>query len=120
MVGGISSVWTYDDCLAPDFGITVESYQKLVASPNSGAKLGIVDKIELDVLSCNKDQFVLINNSGGSNENDIDTTNRNLEIATEYAASDGCSDFSTTELDLSVASASGISMGDWESSYDYS
>lgn len=75
MVGGVSSVWTYDDCLAPDFGISVESYLQLVTSPGSGAKLGIIDRIELDVTSCNKDQVVLINNYNGAIISDISTTN---------------------------------------------
>ena len=52
MVGQAKTVWTYNDCLAPDFGRTVETYDKLVDSPGSGDFLGIVNRIELNVDSC--------------------------------------------------------------------
>ena len=60
IVGGSKSVWAYDDCLAPDFGITVESYKQLVATPGT-SKLGYLSKLELDVLSCNHEHYNEIN-----------------------------------------------------------
>ena len=70
IVGGTKSVWAYDDCLAPDFGITVESYKQLVASPGPGVqKLGYLSKLELDKLSCNHEHYNEINRLTGGDDN---------------------------------------------------
>lgn len=53
IAGGAKSIWAWNDCLAPDFGVTTESYQQLFTSPASNAKLGIVSRVDLDVYSCN-------------------------------------------------------------------
>lgn len=57
ITGGAKSIWAYNDCLAPDFGVTTESYEKLFTSPNSNAKLGIISKVHLDVYSCNHEHL---------------------------------------------------------------
>ena len=57
IVGGTTSVWAYDDCLAPDFGITVESYKRIVNSPGTNEILGYLSKLELDKLSCNHEHM---------------------------------------------------------------
>ena len=68
MVGSARSIWTYNDCLAPDFGVTAASYEQLFTSPASNALLGIISKIDLDVYSCNHENvdpiLTLVGGSG--------------------------------------------------------
>ena len=51
LVGSANKIWSWDNCLAPDFGITTESYQNVITTPGAG-KLGYISRLDLEVDSC--------------------------------------------------------------------
>ena len=115
MVGKARTIWTYNDCLAPDFGIVTESYQLLFTAPGT-ENLGIITRIELDAESCNNENFNVISNllgADGTGRNDDEDLNQASSLSESLA------DFTPTITDLSLASDSAISPGAWEASHDF-
>ncbi len=50
--GSTNKIWAYDDCLGPDFGLTLEKYIPMISSPGSGSRLGFLSRLDLEVDSC--------------------------------------------------------------------
>ena len=113
IVGKTNAIWTYNDrCNEPDFGVT-PSYASLFSS---SFKYGYFDRIELDEKSCRKEALTVINMTlkSGQGRNDAESLAEKVnqqytdnELAKTYG-------YSVTMHDLSTASSSGISSGDWE------
>lgn len=117
MVGKAKTIWTYKPCLAPDFGITAESYEKLFTS--TGANLGIITRLHLDVDSCNNENFNEISNLVGVESANSRSNFANLVKAT--VTLEDSSIFPPMIMDLSAASSTSITPAskDWELSQDY-
>ena len=61
IVGGTKSIWSYNSCLQPDFGLN-QSYEELFTSPESNKRVGYIQKIELDAKSCNLESVTRVIN----------------------------------------------------------
>ena len=59
VVGKTKSIWAYNRCSAPDFGIS-PTYESLFTSPQSNKNVGFISKIELDQSSCKGEEVSAI------------------------------------------------------------
>ena len=114
IVGTTNSVWTWNDCIAPDFNKPTAGYEQIVASPGSQAKLGFISRIELDVSSCNKEHVDEINTIVGADGVGISDDHEGMTLSTLDETHVTSTGFTFTSL--AAASATGISPGDWEAS----
>jgi hypothetical protein len=112
LVGKAKTIWTYKPCLAPEFGITSTSYEKLFTS--TGANLGIITRLHLDVDSCNNEHFNQISNLVGV-ENTSSRNGYEKLVKATYIA-ENSSIFNPSIMDLTAASSSNIIPKAWETS----
>ena len=120
IVGSTRSIWAWNDCLAPDFGVTSESYQQLFTSP--GALVGIVSKIDLDVTSCNHEHVNVNTSIVGTTGLGINDGGYDLIEFSTANEEDGVT-FNPTVLGLTTTSADAsmdLSQKPWESVLDLS
>ena len=62
IVGGTTSIWSYSDCRASDFGWAEPSYIQMFSSPNSVERVGYVTRIENLADSCERKQVGAVTN----------------------------------------------------------
>ena len=116
IVGGTNTIWSYSDCIAPDFGSTEPHYEKLFSSPGAGQKVGFISRIENEANSCDRKEVTAVTSVTG-----ITGTGRSDTMVDKLWQSEF--DFESFELalpiddfmmELAEASDSSIAIGDWE------
>lgn len=65
IVGGAKTLWSYSDCVAPQFGFNQPQYENVFTSPNSNAKVGFITRIEVETTSCNRELITSITSISG-------------------------------------------------------
>ena len=110
IVGATKAIWTFNSlCNEPDFGVTL-SYMSLFKSP---IKYGYVERIEMDESSCRREEMTVtqVALQSGQGRNDAEPLTESPTVKSE---TDNTFGFPITLWNLSDASLSGISPGDWE------
>ena len=76
IVGGLKTIWSYSDCVAPDYGYTEPFYEQMFSSPNANERVGYVTRIEAEATSCNRKEVTAvtsITSSWGTGRNDLNS-----------------------------------------------
>jgi len=102
IAGSTNTIWAYDDCVAPDFGITAPSYTSMFSF--TGNKLAIVSKIDLDPESCNNENVNVIVVTNGGDGQGLSDHHKSMTLNNLNGNDEGHTGKTVTIADLSAAS----------------
>ena len=93
----------------------------MISSPGSGARLGFLSRLDLEVDSCQHDLVSSEWIVTGANGDGRRTNNKALSVPTGggYASNDE-NGITATATVTDLAAAGGVALGSWESGIDYS